>query len=42
LFLAAQEKPDVLCRGSLGIQLLLCACIPTPVIKEFKDQALLF
>jgi hypothetical protein len=25
-----------------GVQLFLCACIPTPVITESKDQALLF
>ena len=28
--------------SGLGIQLLLCPCIPTPVITEFKDQALMF
>jgi hypothetical protein len=28
--------------SGLGIQLLLCACIPSPVITEFKNQALLF
>ena len=28
--------------SSLGIQLLLCPCITTPVVAELKDQPLLF